>query len=63
LSCLGCANPIVSPAFTADLVPIEASRCPRPAGTRAFPQMLEDEGGNINRRWRKLFAGHLLPHE
>jgi len=33
------------------------------AGTQAFPQTLEDEGGNINRRWRKLFAGHLLPHE
>ena len=51
---LFCVNPIVSPAFSLDLVLIEPSRRPMAPGAQAFLQMLEDESRRINRRWEKL---------
>ena len=49
-------NPVVSPAFSLDLVLIEPSRRPMAPGAQAFLQMLEDESSRINRRWEKLVA-------
>lgn len=48
---LFCINPIVSPAFSLDLVLIEPSRRQMSLGAQAFLQMLEDESKRLNRRW------------
>jgi hypothetical protein len=47
-------NPILSPAFSLDLVLIEPSRRPMSPAGRAFLEMLESESRNINRVWERL---------
>ena len=49
-------NPIVSPAFSLDLMLIEPSRRPMAPAAQAFLQMLEDESARIIQSWEKASA-------